>query len=171
MNLGILKFKIKYYLARIFLYLFVLPKNSHGAEIGVRKGGNAKLLYYLTAPKELCLVDNYNETNLYSKQESNLMHDSVLLWACCKDVFLYRETSKKCSQRILWNLDWIYIDSDHMDLYNDLTYWYDNVKTGGIFMGDDYGTAYPQVKKDLNKFCKEKNIKLKTLHYQWWFRK
>ena len=175
-KLGKIKFKIIYYSTRILLYLFVLPKKSYGAEIGVRWGGNAKLLYYLTRPMELILVDSYEELEIHSPEVIKGMIDRVQKWVRNRNILLYKESSKETSTwyfeyRGFSFLDWVYIDADHEDLYNDLTYWYDNLCDGGIIMGDDYGSAYPQIKVDLKRFCTERNLKYKTLHYQWWLKK
>ena len=169
-KLGKTKFKIVYYSTRILLYLFVLPKKSYGAEIGVRWGGNAKLLYYLTRPKELILVDSYEEYHIHSRQAIKRMYSGVIEWLDDKPVYLLMIASHLASWRV-GKLDWVYIDADHTDLYNDLSCWYGNVNNGGIVMGDDYGSAYPEIKTALDRFCKERNLKYKTLHYQWWLRK
>jgi len=165
--LGKIKFKIKYYSTRILLYLFVLPKKSYGAEIGVRWGGNAKLLYYLTRPKELILVDSYEEIEIHSHKAIEGMYNGMMRWIKNKSVYMLRTTSRWASLTV-GKLDWVYIDADHTDLYNDLVYWY---PLADIIMGDDYGSAYPEIKTALDRFCKERNLKYKTLHYQWWLRK
>ena len=171
--MGRIKFLVKYHLARIILYLFILPKRAYGAELGVRKGGNAKLLYYLTKPDELVLIDSYDETDLYSDEEIRKMYNKVLDWTKNKYVIMLMTTSKQASTYIFGGegLDWIYIDANHEDLYNDLTYWYPNVREGGIICGDDYSEAFPKIREDLDKFCDEKGLTYKTLHYQWWIKK
>lgn len=162
-------FVIKYWLARVVLYLFVLPKHELGAEVGVWEGKNAKLLYRLTRPARLYLIDPYNES-LRSEYEKEAAFNGVCRWAKDRWATVVRETSKQASTHI-HRLDWIYIDGDHFDLYNDLLYWFHNVEPGGMIMGDDYGHAYPQVKIDIERFCSENKIRLHTLHYQWWFKK
>jgi len=164
-------FRIKYYFVRILLYLFILPKGAYCMELGVRKGGNAKLLYYTTRPDEMVLVDSYKENDLYTQEEIESMYNKVMKWIKGKYVILERTTSKEASTWIYaGGLDWIYIDADHWDLYNDLTYWYLNMREGGVIMGDDYCDEFPEIKTDLDKFCEERGIKYKTLHCQWWFK-
>lgn len=165
-------FKIKYYLTRIILYLFVLPKKGYGAEIGVRKGGNAKLLYYLTNPFYLYLIDNYQENDLYTVSEIVGMIKKVRNWCEDKDAMLFITRSDFAYTIFAdFRFSYVYIDADHSDLYNDLTYWFDKVKPGGIIMGDDYSDQWPEIKTDLIRFCKERNLTYKTLHCQWWIRK
>ena len=118
----LLIFKVKYYLARIYLYLFILPKRATGVEVGVYKGSNAKLLYYLTKPKMLWLIDSYKESK-YTQAETNKIIETVREWIKGKYIFLLLGTSEKFSKNIYNDcIDWIYIDGDHFDLYNDLNY-------------------------------------------------
>ena len=165
-------FKIKYYLVRILLYLFVLPKKGYGAEIGVWRGGNAKLLYYLTRPHYLYLIDRYQEYGLYSLLEISKMIEGVNVWCESKRAKLFLMDSAMASTLFTsGRFSYIYIDANHSDLYNDLTYWFHKVKPGGIIMGDDYSDQWPDIKKDLVRFCNERNLTYKTLHCQWWIRK
>jgi len=169
----LLYFKIKYWLSRAFLYFFVLKRNGIGAEIGVNKGKNAKLLYYITRPFLLVLVDCYDGSNR-PLEKDKILCEKISRWADGKRVMLFIEKSKNASEEwgyVSTKLDWIYIDADHYDLYNDLVYWYDNVKSGGVLMGDDYCYTWKEVIDALNKFCKERNIKYKKLNVQWYFRK
>lgn len=172
-------YKIKYNLIRIVLYLLLFKKRGYGCEVGVWKGQNAKILYKLLSPKLLYLVDPYISKNCddvyaprYSQESMDGMYNKVKKWTENKRIWFIKDTSENASEyvdkrKVL--LDWIYIDGDHFDLFNDLLYWYENVRKGGIIMGDDY-KGYPQVKEDVNKFCKGLGIKLYHLHNQWWFK-
>ena len=174
-----LYFVIKYNLIRALLYLFVLPKKGYGVEIGVWKGFNAKMLYYLTSPEGMVLVDPYISVLCHaiyqpvaSQAEMDKMYFKVLHWCNKKKILIYRRTSKCVSETIHLTFDWAYIDGNHFDVYNDLIRWYKNVREGGIIMGDDYGNkGYPKVKEDVDRFCKEKGLKLHKLHFQYWFKK
>ena len=174
-------FFIKYNLIRAFLFFILFDKRGYGAEIGVWKGLGAKMIYSLTRPKQLHLIDPYLEKkcdDVYAKRpsqdEMDKIYEKVKKWSENKYITLHRDTSQNVAKKIdelkHW-LDFVYIDGDHFDVYNDLTYWYDNVKPNGIIMGDDYGVkGYPQIKKDVDRFCKERNIKLHHIHFQFWFR-
>ena len=173
-------FAIKYNLIRAILYLILFKKRGYGIEIGVWKGWNAKMLYRLTRPKELGLIDPYvssfcNEVYqpVYSQLKMDKMFEKVLRWTSDKPVLLYRRTSRGMCERVYpHTLDWIYIDGDHFDVYNDLTIWYNKVKQGGIIMGDDYDNkGYPLVKKGVDRFCTERGLKLHKFHFQYWFKK
>lgn len=172
-------FKIKYNFIRALLYLFILPKKGYGVEIGVWRGWNAKMLYYLTRPNELVLIDPYDPSfcdevyePVHSQEEMGSMFSRVCRWERSKrNVCIYRVTSKEASFFIYTGgLDWVYIDGDHFDVYNDLTQWYSNVREGGIIMGDDYDNkGYPKIKEDVDRFCKERGLKLHKFHFQFWF--
>jgi len=172
-----LYFSIKYNLIRAVLYIILFKKRGYGAEIGVWKGWNAKMIYHLTKPEEFILIDPYHSFScdgVYPPQsEMDGIFARLLDWAFDKPILVYRKTSKEMSAyTYCGGLDWIYIDGNHFDVYNDLTNWYDNVKEGGIIMGDDYGNkGYPLVKKDVDKFCEERGIKLHKFHFQWWFKR
>ena len=162
-----LLFNIKYWLSRILVYLFVLPKFGYGAEVGVWRAYNARLLYYLAHPKMLWLIDNYKETK-YSESEIEEMIIDVKHRISGKRMALVTRSSEEAAKMWPFNIDWIYIDGDHFDLYNDLTRWYNKIDPGGVIMGDDYSDTWWKVKKDLNQFCKERGIKFNRLHCQWW---
>ena len=172
-------FKLKYNLIRALLYLFILPKKGYGVEIGVWKGRNAKMLYYLTRPKELVLIDPYISVLCHaiyqpvaSQLEMDKMYWRVVAWCNKRKVLIYRRTSKCESETIHLDFNWAYIDGNHFDVYNDLTNWYPHIKEGGIIMGDDYGNkGYPKVKEDVDRFCEERGLKLHKLHFQYWFKK
>lgn len=174
-------FKIKYNLIRAVLFFLLFKRKGYGVELGVWKGLSAKMIYYLTKPDEFILVDPYkvelcNEvyTKILPQHIFDKMYEKVYRWVFNRtNVLLYRNTSKQIAEYIFTGgLDWIYIDADHFDVYNDLTNWYPHIKKGGIIMGDDYGCkGYPKVKKDVDRFCKERGIKLNKFHFQFWFKK
>jgi len=174
-----LYFHLKYNLIRALLFLILFSKKGYGAEIGVWEGFGAKLIYNLSRPRQLHLIDPYEAKRcdkVYSDKipDMDKMYEKVKEWSKNKYITLHRDTSQNVAKKIdelkHW-LDFVYIDGDHFDVYNDLTYWYDNVKPNGIIMGDDYGVkGYPQIKKDVDRFCKEREIKLHHIHFQFWFR-
>jgi len=63
--------------------------------------------------------------------------------------------------------DVIYIDASHVlpDVYLDITSYYEFVKSGGVFSGDDYG--WPDVKSSIHKFSGENNLDLKIYLHKW----
>lgn len=167
--LGRIKFGIKRNLSRLFLYFFILPGKAFGVEIGVWRGNNAKLLYAAANPNILVLVDPYLES-FRKLEERKEAYERVKRWTEGRRALVVRLKSEIASDYFK-NIDWIYIDGDHKDLYSDLLYWYHNVRPGGIICGDDYSDAFPEVKEDVKLFCQENGLKLHTLHYQWWFKK
>jgi len=67
------------------------------------------------------------------------------------------------------SIGYLYIDGDHSykGCYNDLKNWYSKVKKGGLVLGDDGNLE--EIKKAVNDFCSEKNIKFKMLHNKFYF--
>lgn len=65
------------------------------------------------------------------------------------------------------SLDFVFIDDDHELCYESMSAWYPKVKTGGCMAGHDLGEEDPNapVCKAVNRFCKEKNIKVDKLYY------
>ena len=168
-KLGVIKFWIKYWTVRYILYLFVLPKHVSGAEIGVRDGRNARSLYKLTKPISLFLADSYKEEGTSTELQDGYFQ-KVSEWTKNKRALILRLDSTMAA-RVFPELDWIYIDADHTDLFRDLVQWVPKIRRGGVMMGDDYNQPdYPEVARDVKTFCKARGIKLHTLHQQWWFK-
>lgn len=178
-RLGQMKFRIKYNFLRNLMFYFILPKKGIGMEIGVWEGKGSKALLRLTNPKKLYLVDPYREDLIkrldglhISQRELNDKYEKVKDWAKDHKIYFFRLTSAGTLRHILDEyLDWIYIDGNHWDVYNDLTWWYDKVKKGGIIMGDDYTDKFPEVIRDVNRFCSESDIKFRVFNKQYWFTK
>ena len=139
-----------------------------GVEIGVFKGINAVYLLEDLPIKELYLVDNYkpywdggcfhyfqeemdrfyaeaiNVVRPYFVKTMIIRHDSA--WA--KDLFPDGF------------FDFVYIDAGHtfQEVTDDITFWLDKVKKGGIVGGHDYGTVNGQeVKEAVDSFFENKD--------------
>jgi hypothetical protein len=69
--------------------------------------------------------------------------------------------------------DMVYIDASHFedDVYNDCTYYWKILKPGGILVGDDWGTDWYSVICGVNKFAREKDLKIWVLDRYWLLQK
>lgn len=126
-----------------------LTKVETLAEIGVQYGDNAFLMYRFFKPKELCLIDPYQETPqphnglLTSETSMDIAHEMLgefPRW--------FRESSQTAHVHFPDEyFDFIYIDGDHEyeGIKADLDNWYPKVKKGGVLAGDDYAPKYPGV--------------------------
>lgn len=60
--------------------------------------------------------------------------------------------------------DALYIDAGHEEeeVYHDLALFYDLVVDGGAIFGDDYAEGWPGVVRAVNKFARQKGVKLEA---------
>ena len=162
---------------RSFLFNFI-PKKKICLEIGVWQGHFAKEIMKHAKPSEFHLVDPWlfeEEMGKYFDGQEPLekMYRKVIKRFSNKNFM----TIHRCrSEHLAPNFsdkyfDWIYIDGDHSfeGVYSDLINYYPKVKKGGLIIGDDYGGKSKGVKKAVDKFCKERNIKFKVRAKQYWF--
>ena len=65
------------------------------------------------------------------------------------------------------SVDFVYIDANHSynDTMKDIKKWFPKVKKGGVFSGDDY--KWEGVKKAVDEFSKEKNLKVNVYENTW----
>jgi len=152
-----LKWGLKRHVPRARL-LAKLPRNAVGAEVGVWKGDFSSLLFGVTRPKHLHLVDPwtyaydpdfnrpmYGGRDTEGQQRMDGIHDDVCRRFAKQTaqgrLTVWRLTSIDASHE-LGPLDWVYIDAchDYENVKNDLEAYYPLVKPGGTIAGDDYGT-------------------------------
>lgn len=69
-------------------------------------------------------------------------------------VSLIQDFSLSVARNIECDLDLVFIDGNHFDVYNDLVAWHSKTKT---IAGHDFNSK--EVKEDVEKFCKEYNFK------------
>jgi hypothetical protein len=64
----------------------------------------------------------------------------------------------------------IYIDAAHeyLPVYLDLVHYWDYLKDGGRYLGDDYTENWPGVKQAVNQFAQERNLQLDVLNDWVW---
>ena len=56
--------------------------------------------------------------------------------------------------------DWIYVDANHLQCYDDMTAWWPKVKSGGYLTGHDYAKErnWMTVTQDVDRFVKEHQL-------------
>jgi len=66
--------------------------------------------------------------------------------------------------------DVIYVDAAHeyLPVYLDIVHYWDYLKVGGRYLGDDYTEHWPGVKQAVNQFAQERNLQLDVLHDWVW---
>jgi predicted O-methyltransferase YrrM len=129
-------------------------KNIICAEVGVSSGDHAEAMFYYLKPKELHLVDHWNNNDA-------ALEITKKIFEGCDNVLIHREDSIVASKSFPDNyFDLVYIDADHSyeAVKLDLKYWYPKVKKGGMLCGHDANR--PGVEPAINEFAKEKDLKL-----------
>lgn len=154
-----------------------IKPNAIIAELGVFNGDFTKCILDICNPKELVLIDLWDNTIIDSGDVDG--NDVV----CYNGEFLYskvlNEYSSYSNIKIIKNytsylstfpnnyFDIIYIDADHSynGCKNDLLISYDKIKNNGFIMGHDYEQNLHKTKniynfgvsKAVDEFCIEKN--------------
>ena len=121
-----------------------------GVEIGVAFGSNMRTIIEGTNIEKLFGVDCYSENTwdlsgiLNVEKEFGSFdglheHVSLFLKQYGKRCRLIRMTSEQASKKFKdESLDFVFIDSDHFDIENDVKYWEPKVRSGGYVMGHDW---------------------------------
>lgn len=167
-----------------------LPKGGIGAELGVFKGHNSKVLLNRTKPKELHLIDPwYFITASWDWAPGNRSTVDAL----CKVLQLNK---KEINEKIVFvhvqddlklleefpddYFDWVYIDSTHQyeQTVAELELLLKKVKSSGIICGDDWFPDVNQehhgVYKAVNEFIQKNNYQLiyaDDKNLQWFIKK
>jgi Methyltransferase domain len=137
-----------------------LPKNSVVAEVGTQYGRFAEMIYSITQPQKLHLIDY--SFDLF-KQELSQPENSLLQNGIEQgNVELHEgDSSTILSSFPDEYFDWIYIDADHAyeGVCKDIQQGYPKVKPDGMMVFNDYtnwsvGEFIPYgVAKAVNEFC------------------
>lgn len=127
---------------------------------------------YINYPKE-CWLDGCNLVNL----EEAMQHALKLLEPFGERFRLIRKPSVEAAAEFEdCSLDWVYLDGNHdlKHVSQDIIFWYDKVKPGGVLGGHDYGYRNDaqqrcDVMGAVNDFCKESGLKFTTTPCtSWW---
>ena len=140
---------------RELIYKIAINKNSICAEIGVRKGDNAKKIAK-SEPKELHLIDCWEcqreyiqKNNIKPNSHVTATNNTHMSWMEevknefkeNKNVFIIKNYSVPQSKTYKDEyFDFIYIDAlhDHSSVLQDVTAWAPKLKKTGIIVCDDY---------------------------------
>ena len=140
-------------------------------EIGVLGGDFAEVIWEKARPSEMWLVDcwQHNPTGKYTKEVAKAIDEGyrvaydfvVKRFVDRPNVHILREFSGRASTRFADGFfDWVYIDADHTEVYNDLLFWWPTVRPGGWVLGHDYEPTIKAsvVKRDVERFVDEHSI-------------
>ena len=148
-----------------------------GLEIGTLYGYNARNILDNLSIKKLYMVDPYI---LYPEYLDLLSEFAIAAGTISKEklrpfknkiVRIYKRSTAAVND-VPDDLDFIYIDGNHayLPVLRDLEDYWPKVKTGGVFGGHDYynqGKAR-EVKKAVDEWVAENNLKLFTDEVDWW---
>lgn len=143
-------------------------KGGIGAEIGVLYGQFSELIIRDADPKMLYLVDPWDKDDAHGERTTEdmevMFYEVFHTYRCFTNVLIFREKSNKFFKNfrdIGMELDFIYIDGDHDNIYDDLCGAWEIMKPGGIIAGDDWNCRHwgNKVELAVKKFCAERGLK------------
>lgn len=124
------------------IYEKCINENSVIAEVGVRLGENACMMFFRN-PKKLYLIDpwlakpgypHHRENDYFYKRVENA-------FGGIENISILRETSLEASKKFNEEyFDAVYVDAAHTykEVLEDLELWAPKIKIGGYIIGDDY---------------------------------
>ena len=152
-----------------------LPKGGIGAEVGVAWGVSSKEIIRLTEPSLMYLVDCWEHQSFEvcgddqantAQSHKDGQYRQVLGWFVTDPkVRVVKAFSVKAALAFPDGyFDWVYIDANHLQCYEDIKAWWPKIKPGGWLLGDDYiDTANCfTVETDVNRFVAESGHQLQV---------
>ncbi len=143
-------------------------------EIGVYHGSNAKRLMkyldvtklYLIDPYVYEITDGFNTDDDYLLGAEDIAKNKMKKYKG-KVVFI-KETSDKAVSKIPNEMDYIYIDGNHLYEFvkKDIENYYSKVRIGGVLAGDDAHNV--QVLKAVIEFVNKEKLVLHMDKCDWW---
>jgi hypothetical protein len=143
----------------------LFPPGGVGAEVGVKRGNNARAMFAATVPSKLHLIDPWGKDtdHAYSAHEAQATmqgyYEAVAKWSALPEnggrIEVVRDYSTVAATRFPEGyFDWVYIDGlhDYENVYADLSAFLPKIKPGGFLFGDDYWdlSVNPNKKKKSN---------------------
>ena len=128
---------------RASIYTLRNKKELIGAEIGVSSGDNAFNMLNELDIRKLYLIDPYKEYLHFTQKILNKHKETahkILSEFEDKIVWLEKESILAAKDIKDNELDFVYIDGDHEypSVINDIEHYYQKVKIGGLFAGDNF---------------------------------
>ena len=169
-----------------FLANFINKRSDQlqiGLEVGVCFGGNMNKILSKTNIKRMIGVDPYvvegwdlfvNVDECFGSFDD--LYKAVYTYLnekYGKRSQLIRSTSENASKKIKnGSLDFVFIDGDHMDLPNDISYWEKKVRSGGYVMGHDWNHPnYGGIQQFLTSYYTKKELNVNEKADIWYVQK
>lgn len=159
-------------------FISALPKNAITAEIGVSACENAARIIRCAQPKELHLVDVWQDFT--TKGDYKVRPHSA--WEECYRRAKNLEYTPGVKVHRLFSVDaaklfddhyfdWVYVDAGHSydSCMSDLECWYPKIKSGGFLAGHDYSDEQSildkgiEVKRAVDDFCAKYKLTISFL--------
>lgn len=151
-----------------------IPPNAIVAEIGVLYGQFSEQILKIAKPKRLYLVDPWDRDDANGErtpEDMEAMFEEVFYKYCMlenvrvmrmlSETFFNWHWQKTNDPRsFIEPLDFVYIDGDHNQIYQDLCGAWEAVRPGGLITGDDWNCRHwgNGVELAVKKFCAEKGV-------------
>lgn len=148
-----------------------LPHFKVAAEIGVASGALSEVILARNAPRELWLVDSWKHRCDCGADPSNAADDTQMGYYLAvlrkfhldPRVFVLRAESVAAAAVFPDHyFDWLHLDSNHLQVREDIEAWWPKVKPGGWLTGHDYTVAgdHITVKRDLDALVAQRGLEL-----------
>lgn len=141
-----------------------------GAEIGVDWGEFSLRIMALAKPRLMYLIDCWEiqSSEVYGSDPANTQQD--VKYRQCLQRYTTDERFKMVKAYSLEAaeafpdeyFDWLYIDANHLQAYQDCCAWWPKVNRGGWMLGHDYVDGgvgdYITTKADVDRFAAERQL-------------
>ena len=147
-----------------------LPRDGVGAEIGVDTGDFSRIILQNADPYLLYLIDcwehqpveihGHDPSNACQEIKDGFYHAVLRSFLTDDRVRVVKAFSQEAAPLFPDNFfDWVYLDANHLQCYQDIQAWWPKVKRGGWLMGHDYVRGgvedYVTVQADVDRFVAE----------------
>lgn len=172
-----------------------IPEGGRAVECGSALGGSAKIILDANPGiGELHLIDSEwandgdplaHELELYHESVMD-MHDQFDLAAWTSpyefakhylsghgNVIMHRMSSPYGISGWRDQVDFVYEDSSHYNpqLADNLEFWWEHLRSGGIMAGHDYGWGCKDVDSSVERFARERGLRIGSEANLWWVSK
>ncbi len=168
------------YFPRAFEQFAVHGKKLIGVEIGVYRGEHLLSMLKNLDVRKIYAIDPYLEYSENGMTQHNLSNaQKIMLRKLGEEdrVEIIYKKSSKAHEQIPNDLDFVYIDGSHdyENVKRDINIYYEKVKIGGVFGGDDFFNGYGKAKLEhtglinaVLEFINKFNLQLYISGREWW---